>query len=136
MHRLFGGRPHSPLPTPAWLPPTKQMLESKADSGGAGPSYRQVALPVSSCRTLHSAPPCRTREEAKRKAVVLAPAIAKWLKQCGAADAAVGGISWRKVLQPGKKVSCRCRVVVSGRAGRCGCIGPSAGARCCSPARR
>ncbi len=36
--------------------------------------------------------------------MVLAPAIGKWLKQCGAPDAAVGGISWRKVLQPGKKV--------------------------------
>ncbi|KAI7835645.1 hypothetical protein COHA_010459 [Chlorella ohadii] len=45
----------------------------------------------------------RTREEAKRKVVVLAPAIGKWLKQCGAPDAAVGGISWHKVLQPGKK---------------------------------
>ena len=48
---------------------------------------------------------CRKREEAKHKAVALAPAIAKWLKASGAPDVALGGIAWAKVLQPNKKVS-------------------------------
>ena len=38
--------------------------------------------------------------------MVLAPAIAKWLRGCGTPDVAVGGIAWRKVLQPNKKVRC------------------------------
>jgi hypothetical protein len=38
--------------------------------------------------------------------VALSPAVAKWLKgTCGAADVALGGISWGKVLQRGKKAS-------------------------------
>lgn len=41
---------------------------------------------------------------------MLAPAIGKWLKGCGAADVAVGGIAWKKVLQPNKKVSREQRV--------------------------
>jgi hypothetical protein len=48
---------------------------------------------------------CRKREEAKHKAVALPPAVAKWLKASGAADVALSGISWAKVLQPDKKVS-------------------------------
>jgi hypothetical protein len=48
---------------------------------------------------------CRKREEAKHKAVALPPAVAKWLKASGAADVALSGISWAKVLQPNKKVS-------------------------------
>lgn len=36
--------------------------------------------------------------------VELAPAVTKWLKASGAADVAIGGISWSKVLQPNKKV--------------------------------
>lgn len=63
---------------------------------------------------------CRAREEARRREVVLAPAVAKWLRGCGAADVAVGGISWRKVLQPGKKAR--------GAGARAGGAGGAAGA--------
>lgn len=78
------------------------QLQGQERSGGAC-LFQSAHLPLLPC--WHKR--CRTREEAKRKAVVLAPAIGKWLKQCGAPDASVGGITWRKVLQPGKKVSTR-----------------------------
>ena len=63
-----------------------------------------TALPPADIAPSLSLPNRSTREEAKRRAVVLAPAISQWVKGCGAADVAVGGIAWRKVLQPGKKV--------------------------------
>ncbi|KAL4421444.1 hypothetical protein ABPG75_010735 [Micractinium tetrahymenae] len=45
----------------------------------------------------------RRREDAKRRVVELAPAVTRWLKASGAADVAIGGIAWSKVLQPNKK---------------------------------
>ncbi|PSC75596.1 nucleolar MIF4G domain-containing 1 [Micractinium conductrix] len=45
----------------------------------------------------------RRRDDAKRRVVELAPAVGKWLKACGASDAAVGGITWQKVQQRNKK---------------------------------
>ena len=57
-------------------------------------------LPFPSC------PSCRRREGAKHKAaaVELSTAVAKWLRGSGAADVAIGGITWDKVLLPDKKV--------------------------------
>ena len=79
------------------------MWRGRNTDARAGPSVGRVPR-----RRTCSSPVCprhrRARDEAKRTAVVLSPAIGKWLRGCGAADAAVGGITWRKVQQPNKKV--------------------------------
>lgn len=80
-------------PKPSCFASTKQ---------GAGPVLQGSAIQL--CTLL---PACRRREDAKRRVVELGPAVGKWLKASGAADVAIGGIAWGKVLQPNKKVGLR-----------------------------
>lgn len=49
--------------------------------------------------------PCRRREgKGGGGAAVLSPAVSKWLKSLGSSEAAVGGITWDKILTKNKKV--------------------------------
>mgnify|MGYP001810422482 CR=1 FL=1 len=64
-----------------------------------------LPCPDACCWRLPAVPTLRRRrDDAKRRVVELAPAVGKWLKACGASDAAVGGITWQKVQQRNKKV--------------------------------